>query len=113
MNSMLGHRVPGEANDKFHRSVLLAVQNSKSTRNVLTFLSVPARSPDACQGLFSSSSQSATAAYMSPDHKDANEDLTLPTFFAWQLESSGWATDRILVLTKEWRAEWQQQSKLE
>ncbi len=56
----------------FLQSVLPAVQNSKSTRNVLTFLSVPARSPDACQGLFSSSPQSATAAYMSPDHKDAN-----------------------------------------
>ncbi|KAH9533417.1 hypothetical protein CY35_18G051500 [Sphagnum magellanicum] len=35
-----------------------------------------------------------------------------PAFLA-SLESSGWATDRILVLTKEWRAEWQQQSKLE
>ncbi|KAH8933770.1 hypothetical protein BDL97_18G047500 [Sphagnum fallax] len=35
-----------------------------------------------------------------------------PAFLA-SLESSGWATDRILVLTKEWRAEWQQPSKLE
>jgi hypothetical protein len=35
-----------------------------------------------------------------------------PAFLA-SLESSGWAIDRILVLTKEWRAEWQQQSKLE
>jgi hypothetical protein len=71
---MYWHQIHNQKESKnVHTICLPNVQNSKSTRNVLTFLYVPVRSPYFCQGLSSSSPQFAIAIYMSPKyHKDIN-----------------------------------------
>jgi hypothetical protein len=71
---MYWHQIHNQNESKnVHIICLLIVQNFKSIRNVLTFLFIPIRGPDACQGFFSSSPQFATIVYMSPEyHKDVN-----------------------------------------